>query len=438
MPPKIKYLTLTLAVICYSVFSVSAPEKYKLTELIIAICLTVFAIFNIKGTILFIFKKENKQELILFISAILLSAGLLIIGILNNHSCFDILRDLIPFFYLFFPILVFSLINENQIIWRKLIISLLVFSAIIMTVRYWSYPESIITELGRNYLPFGKGQFVFEPCTIFSSTLLLTLPIINTTGLKRNYDIALRILMFTGGLFILTLAVATIMRAQVILTILSFSIVVIFKISTLEGRARNISTLVLLISILLILLIFSKEIIYFAKIIILKFQYAGLNGKGEEAISVINQAVSDPVTLIFGKGWGATFLNPATGSSVYTRYTHNIFTYFLLKGGIIGVLLLGIYVVWIIRLLIKVFRKKDLPVFLAVSNTLIIHFMLEGGYKLFSIGLIISILYAYNKEKCCNHTFASTRLGLVVCGHSATILSPLRGFLKSTIGTTVW
>ncbi len=399
MPLKIKYLTIALAMICYSVFSVSAPEKYNLPELIIAICLTAFAVFNIKGTILFIFKKENKQELILFITAVLLSAGLLIVGIINKHSYFDILRDLIPFFYLFFPILVFSLINENQIIWRKLIISLLVFSAFVMSLRYWTYPESILAELGRNYLPFGKGQFVFEPCTIFSSTLLLTFPVMKSTGLKRIYDIALRILMFAGGLFVLSLSVAAIMRGQIILIILSLCIVVIYKITTLEGKSRNISALVLIISILLILLIFSKEIIYFTKIIAFKFQYAGLNGKDEEAISVINQAVSDPLTLILGKGWGATFLNPVTGSSEYTRYTHNIFTYFLLKGGIAGVLLTGIYVVWIISLLIKVFRKKDLPVFLAVGNTLIIHFLLEGGYKLLSIGLIISILYTFKAEK---------------------------------------
>lgn len=390
---------LTIAVICYSVFSVSAPEKYKLPELIIAICLTAFAVLNIKETIQFILKKENKQELILFFAALLLSTGLLIIGISNNHSFFDILRDLIPFFYLFFPVLVFSLINENHLIWRKLITFLLIFSALVMTVRYWSYPESILTELGRNYLPFGKGQFVFEPCTIFSSTLLLTFPLIKSTGLKGKYDTALRILMFMGGLFVLSLSAAAIMRGQIILIIISLCITVIYKISTLEGRARSISVIILIASISLILLIFNKEIIYFVKIIILKFQYAGLNGKDEEAISVINQAVSDTKTLMLGRGWGATFLNPVTDNSVYTRYTHNIFTYFLLKGGIIGILLSGIYITWIISLLVKVFRKRDLPVFLAVINTLIIHFLLEGGYKLLSIGLILSILYTFKEGK---------------------------------------
>ncbi len=399
MPSKIKYLMLTIAVICYSVFSVSAPEKYKLPELIIAICLTAFAVLNIKETIQFILKKENKQELILFFAALLLSTGLLIIGISNNHSFFDILRDLIPFFYLFFPVLVFSLINENHLIWRKLITFLLIFSALLMTVRYWSYPESILTELGRNYLPFGKGQFVFEPCTIFSSTLLLTFPLIKSTGLKGKYDTALRILMFMGGLFVLSLSAAAIMRGQIILIIISLCITVIYKISTLEGRARSISVIILIASISLILLIFNKEIIYFVKIIILKFQYAGLNGKDEEAISVINQAVSDTKTLMLGRGWGATFLNPVTDNSVYTRYTHNIFTYFLLKGGIIGILLSGIYITWIISLLVKVFRKRDLPVFLAVINTLIIHFLLEGGYKLLSIGLILSILYTFKEGK---------------------------------------
>lgn len=399
MPSKIKYLILTIAVICYSAFSLPAPVKYKLPEIITAICLTVFGIINIKGTIKLIYKKENIWELILFIAAFLLSVGLLVIGILNKNPLFDILRDLIPFFYLFFPLLVFSLVEENQFNWRKLSIILLVFSALVMTVRFWSYPESLLSELGRSYLPFGKGQFVFEPCTIFSSTLLLTYPLLKSTGLKRIYDIALRILMFTGGLFVLSLPAAAIMRGQIILIMISLCLAVVYKISTLEAKERNFSIIILTILLVFISLIFNKEIIYFTKIIVLKFQYAGLNMKDEEALSVINQAVSDPKTLIFGKGWGATFLNPVTGSSVYTRYTHNIFTYFLLKGGIIGVLLLGTYIFWIYKMLFNVFREKDIPVLLAIINTLIIHFLLEGGFKLLSIGLIISILHTYKAEK---------------------------------------
>lgn len=399
MPSKIKYLILATAIICYAVFSLPAPKEYKLPEIITAICLIVFGVFNIKETIKFIFRKDNKWELVLFIAVFILAVGLLLIGILNNNPLFDILRDLIPFFYLFFPLLVFSLIDENQLIWRKLTITLLVLSALVMTVRFWSYPESILSELGRNYLPFGKGQFVFEPCTIFSSTLLLTYPLLKNTGLKRIYDTALRILMLTGGLFILSLSVAAIMRGQIILIMISLCIAVIYKISTLEAKERNVSVIIVIILLTVISLIFNKEIIYFAKIIILKFQYAGFNMKDEEALSVINQAISNPTTLIFGKGWGATFLNPVTGSSEYTRYTHNIFTYFLLKGGIIGVLLLGTYIIWICKMLFIVFREKNIPVLLAVINTLIIHFMLEGGYKLFSIGLIISILFCYKEKK---------------------------------------
>jgi hypothetical protein len=236
MPSKIKYLILATAIICYAVFSLPAPKEYKLPEIITAICLIVFGVFNIKETIKFIFRKDNKWELVLFIAVFILAVGLLLIGILNNNPLFDILRDLIPFFYLFFPVLVFSLIDENQLIWRKLTITLLVLSALVMTVRFWSYPESILSELGRNYLPFGKGQFVFEPCTIFSSTLLLTYPLLKNTGLKRIYDTALRILMLTGGLFILSLSVAAIMRGQIILIMNSLCIAVIYKISTLKQK----------------------------------------------------------------------------------------------------------------------------------------------------------------------------------------------------------
>ncbi len=396
---KLPYLLITSALICYSLFSLPTPREYGFAELIIAVCLIGFVAINIKSNIRFIFNKERNWEKILIIVAMVLAVGLLIIGLINKHPLFDIARDLIPLLYLFLPVMIFSTIAKEPLLWRKGIAALLVFSAIAMTIRYWAYPETNFSMIGKEYLPFGKGMFVFEPCTIFSSTLLITFPLVGSTGLRKSIDIILRIAMFCAGMFMLTLPVAAIMRGQIILVLIAVTITAGYKIYTVDPKKRYYIITGVGLSLIVICLIFFHEIIYFAKILLLKFQHAGLNMKDEEAMRIIKQAVSSPAALIFGKGWGATFLNPATGDAEYTRFTHNVFTYFLLKGGLTGVALFGIYFVWIIKLLIKALKDVNLPIFFAILNTLIIHFMLEGGFKLLSMGLIISILYTFNMSK---------------------------------------
>lgn len=62
----------------------------------------------------------------------------------------------------------------------------------------------------------------------------------------------------------------------------------------------------------------------------------GLNARPAEFAAAVATAADGPLGLAFGQGWGARFVNPATGGDT-VRYAHGLLPHLLLKTGLVGV-----------------------------------------------------------------------------------------------------
>ena len=86
----------------------------------------------------------------------------------------------------------------------------------------------------------------------------------------------------------------------------------------------------------------------------------------------------------------------------FVRYTHNVLLYFVLKSGLIGLIVGLIYCFKFVLVLFNVYfnRKSAVngPVILGISNVLFLELFLEPGYKMFSFGLVLTVLWLLHLE----------------------------------------
>lgn len=116
------------------------------------------------------------------------------------------------------------------------------------------------------------------------------------------------------------------------------------------------------------------------------------SGRKLELNAVVDKTTSSIPQFLIGEGWGGTFVNPVHGRKV--RYVHNFFGYFFLKTGLIGLLMVCVYMFWFFYMLFSVLKEKSswyivLPVF----GVLIIDLFFEVSYKGLTFGAVMFLIY---------------------------------------------
>lgn len=107
-------------------------------------------------------------------------------------------------------------------------------------------------------------------------------------------------------------------------------------------------------------------------------------------MAVIRQAAADPLSFLFGYGWGGMVRSPAAGDIVIS-YTHNFATYMLLKTGAVGLLGMGAYVAAILARLPHAWRARP-DLVLALAPSLLIGLLIHTTYKYLCFGIILTLL----------------------------------------------
>ena len=125
-----------------------------------------------------------------------------------------------------------------------------------------------------------------------------------------------------------------------------------------------------------------------------KQERVGQSGRVEEFVAVLDNAASSVPKMLFGEGWGGSMANP-TGNGAKFRFTHNVVSYFILKSGLIGMVLLLFYLMWVCRLYfssIKFLSGYSSSIYISIGVVLLMHLILEPGYKMLSLGMVFVLI----------------------------------------------
>lgn len=373
----------------YAVYSVPFPAQPGLIEGIIAALLIVFVsvptgIVVMSGGFT-IYQKYNLFPVALHIGFFtLLWLGLFNGAIVYSWNIVDIIRDLIPCVYIFVPFLLLPAMNRSKLNWFKILPWILSISGVVFAIRFYYEAGISPLDVGKMYYSDNLLYLPYDPSVSFAS-IFLPIMAVHTwkgTSLLRWSG---SLLMLLSGLAALGSLMAVAQRAPLGLAVLCYCIYFLI------GSRKSFKKILLLLLILISVFIFMRDQLASTfDLLMTKQENYGMNGKNNEMIAVLHETSRSIYSLFFGIGWGGLFYDPTYNAEV--SFTHSAITFFLLKGGIIGLLVFLFYLLWISRRILSSMTISSLPYSLAAIVPLIIGLIFQPTFKTLSYGMVLTFL----------------------------------------------
>jgi hypothetical protein len=319
----------------------------------------------------------------------------LVVGLLQGHPLSLISRDIIPFLFLLLPLFL-----PPQFLARPVVAGglpwLLCVMGLIFVARVMG---DFLFKIGSGQFPLGyvpdPDNLVNAPTVLFAA---LFLPGMGGRGLaggkspvKNPRALLLAFICFAATLFLLVGMAGIGQRAHIgawVLTVLCWLVIL------LVYRPRILILPVLaMVAALLVLWPFALDIL---SGLLQKNAVVGLNNRVEEALTVWESFRDQPLALILGQGWGASFVSPAVGPDP-VNYTHNLFTTYLLKGGLAGVLLVLLYLGSLGAGIWRLFWVHPVRA-LAVAAPFLIDITLYASFKSLDFGVLLLLIALWTRS----------------------------------------
>ena len=371
---SLRLAALVAACIVYGVAASPTPGDLGIAEIAIAVLL-VIAVSPVKALQSVLQLQRGSWATagqVLFFYGITIP---LIAGLGGGHDPVLILRDMIPFCFLLLPLFMQG--------WRpdlRVVSAAVAFIGVAFGLRV-VWPVFIVRG---DFIGVGTDPLYLSIAPTISFAAILCA---GTAGMLLYRDLSLRNVILAGILgacAVLPFAamVITLQRAGIGLSILALMVLLSIGIWRKPTRASAP-----LLPVLLLALFFLPVMTDVADSLLHKQILVGNNNRLQEAEVVFDSVSASPLMVLFGKGWGTTLADPAVGG-VVVNYTHNIFTTYLLKTGLAGLLLLVLYLYGLCRPLLGLLRANPL-ITLALGVPLVIDLTLYASFKSLDFGLIL-------------------------------------------------
>ena len=312
-----------------------------------------------------------------------------LIGMMNGHGVGDIARDVTAFGFLFMPLVCHHFFQKDA---RRVY----GFIAVLSVMGIVFAGRGILASLG-----LSAGQldyFSNSPLVLFSFLILFGCSFGFYCLSARSFGVRVCVALVLLCLSVLpVLAMGlSLQRASLGMVVLGALIIMVFALRRAPVRAGSlIGSLSLSLVFLfgpwmsdLWLGVLDKTLIY------------GANQRSTEMQAVFDAIAGSWAHGAFGLGWGGHFESPAV-AGVRVSYTHSFLTSILLKAGLVGVLIVGVYFFGLITVFRRfVFERLRcsqhdfirLIVCLAVLFPFVIATFFYASYKSLDYGLILLMM----------------------------------------------
>jgi len=319
----------------------------------------------------------------------------LLLGLGADNDPAQLIRDLIPLLYLFLPALLAARLarGDNPAAAaeaeaaRRWLSAALALAGVAFAGRWWQQHGWALGAIGHLALSDGPSYLANSLTVLFAA---IHLPLAAAERLlghrprswrRRLADLALAVLLAAGGALCLAALAGAVHRLSLVLAGLAFALYLLRR-----------PTLLLLLPLALLIGLSLPGGLMTGTVdqVLEKSRLVGVNQRLDEAASVLARLSESPLTALFGCGWGASFSNPAV-AGWHVGYTHALATYALLKTGIVGALVLGL---WLAALAPSWWRlaRRHGRLTLALTPCLITALGAQTSYKYLCFGLILTLM----------------------------------------------
>lgn len=315
-----------------------------------------------------------------------------VIGAINGMSISAMVRDFIPFLFLFLPLFLLPVLRARPYYYRSTLAAVLligfIFSLRSLVIRNPQlcevfctdellYLENMPTVLFCALFLMGTAmqgvlqRVSIRSCSLF--TLLMLLSMIPVAAMAATQQRASLGAVFLYAVLVLAIGAYRNPRGAFILACMMSGFVLWLQIS-FGGIFDDLST---------------------------KTRTVGLNMRPQEFAAVWQVVTDNPFTFLFGAGWGSHFNSPAVGG-LSVNFTHNFFTSVLLKTGFCGLILSIAYIAGLLERLTRVIIKNHV-LGLALFAPILIDLTLYASFKSLDFGLVLlmisgSLIYSRQSE----------------------------------------
>lgn len=380
-----------LAVLIYGVFGSPTPDMPGVIEAVIAGLLVVSVGVRNLGK-LFQFRGNGDVPDYYLAGRFLLFWGLicgLAVGAVQGNAVSHIVRDVIPFLFFLLPLFVRDLFARERS--YAVFVGGACFVGVLFALRSLVDLSSLsfvgLAQIGA-IATSAEGELLYlanMPTVLFAALAL--------SGFAgQNLVRSLRVpVLVRAGLYaalallpLLALAVS-LQRASLGLYVLAIGMLLMGALYSRPYRGwRVIFPLGALVAIAF------PAVILFFDVVLAKTVAVGFNSRFEEIGAVWRSLSMNPISIVFGKGLGATFLSPAVGD-LEVNFTHSLLSTMLLKTGLCGVALSLIYLAGLARLAVAALFKNSVLV-MAIFMPVLIDVFLYASFKTFDFGLVLCLI----------------------------------------------
>jgi hypothetical protein len=395
---RFRFFSLIASIFLYALFSSPTPDRPGLPEIIIGGLLILSAGTKRLWRVM-TFKEEGDFYRG---SSLLLLYGLsipVIVGVWSGNDWVLVVRDIIPFLFLMLPIFYADLFKGTPDRVKVLLIAICALGflfAIRAMLQLYEDPILFLQFLETSELTY----FANMPTVLFASLFILG---VGAQKFVEHFDIN------SVFLFVISVVIAALIALPIALSLqrasLGYMAFYGLSLSVVGLYFYPKRAFILLVPVLCIAVFYMGEVLHLWNALITKTSQVGFNMRYEEWVRVWEEVSDNPVYVLFGAGWGADFISPAT-SGVRVNFTHNLFSSMLLKAGVVGCLLAGLYFYCIVKYLSYLFSARTV-LFLCFLGPLFIDMFLYASFKSFDFGLLLLGIVVYSNNCYSEHYIES-------------------------------
>ena len=309
---------------------------------------------------------------------------------MQGHAVSNILRDMVPFLFLLLPLFLTPSFMDRRLVQRYFPYVLCAMGFIFVA----RVTGAFFIHIGTGQFPLGfmpdPDNLVNAPTVLFAALLLTGVGGLWFTQGRTRKDFLVAAVFFVLTLLLLAGMAGIGQRAHIGI----WACGVLFWMGMLAvKRPMGLARVMGLIAIGMILLwpLAADILAGLAQ----KNAVVGLNNRVEEAQAVWASFSGQPMALLFGQGWGATIISPAVGPDP-VNYTHNLFTTYLLKGGLMAVVLVLVYIVTLGTGIWRILWVSPVAA-VALAGPFLVDITLYASFKSLDFGLLLALIALWTR-----------------------------------------
>ena len=367
---------LFLCCLLYGFQSSPTPDNPGFSELLIALLLVIsVGSFGFYKAVLYKSRAQNHVAIIFMVFG--LSVPVLV-GTLGGVAFSILVRDVVAFVLFCLPIFLIPVIRKYKYGFDALFIGGFII-ALSFSLRVLFSDIPFMNETDELL------YLANSPLVLFYAIVLLGLSYLSV--IKKQ--VLQSVFCFSLSLLMIVSMAQDIQRATLVAVVLSF-VFIVFR----EFKNRPVHSIVPIAICVFFIAFFKTEIASIFLSIEYKTSLVGLNARAHELTAVWKEIGQNPLTTLFGLGWGSQFASPALGG-LQASFTHSFLSYMLLKTGLLGLVVTIAYCSYFSRQVIQIFLKNSL-VGIALFWAFVIPVFLYASYKSFDFGLVLTLIVAFS------------------------------------------